>query len=179
MKIIRVETYGDITSAALAADSAWRPHRRPLFVPDDTITGDRSVYCEIRVALRIDRLGKNIAERFAERYIGAVGLVNRMWWGDGDSVEVSIMDDALIHGEWLDIPADNHLRFTVDGSPVDYTYPREDAARLLAQLSAAGTFKTGDVIILPGALHSYTPAIDSQILVSTADGTSILEFSIK
>ena len=52
----------------MKADSALLKDGKPFFIPDFS----REVHHEAEIVVRIDRLGKNIAERFAHRYYNEV-----------------------------------------------------------------------------------------------------------
>lgn len=68
MKIIVFADIADRTEMVLSADSAMLVGGKPYFLPDDM--GAIDAY-ECRL-LRISRLGKHIAARFADRYYDAV-----------------------------------------------------------------------------------------------------------
>ena len=51
-------------------DSALLPRGMPFFIPDWT----REVHFEVELLIRIQRLGKNIEEKFASRYYSEIGL---------------------------------------------------------------------------------------------------------
>ena len=158
MKIIRIDSLpGTPFRASLMTDSAMRPDHRPLFLP----VGDW--ICEIRPAIRIDRLGKAIAAKFARRYYANFTLVNylRPTIYDND-FRYNTMDDAIVVGTWTPI---DQADFTIDRNAIDL---------LIEYLSTTMTFKTGDIIILPDVVDAYIPEINQQINVS-----HILEFTIK
>lgn len=51
-------------------DSAILPKGNPFFIPDWT----NNVHYEVELVVKINRLGKNIEERFAHRYYNEIGL---------------------------------------------------------------------------------------------------------
>jgi 2-keto-4-pentenoate hydratase/2-oxohepta-3-ene-1,7-dioic acid hydratase in catechol pathway len=51
-------------------DSAILPKNMPFFIPD----WSSDVHYEVELVLRIDKLGKNIEEKFADRYYSEIGL---------------------------------------------------------------------------------------------------------
>lgn len=163
MKIFRLDSDNLTCRPALMADSAWRPDRRPLFVPE---TGPLT--CSIRPAVRIDRLGKCIDRRFAERYIGAATLVSYL--SGGELTDYS--DDVLVHGRWIDV--DN-----LHGVASTFAPDLDFAADALVRISAIATFKTGDVIILPTELESFVPEIGGRVSYAADPADPILEFNIK
>ena len=58
----------------LKPDSAILKDGKPFFIPDFS----NEVHYETEVVVRICRLGKNIAPRFAHRYYDAVGALQRV-----------------------------------------------------------------------------------------------------
>lgn len=180
MKVIRIDSGrlpGDALTATLMADSCWRPHMRPLFLPEDA-DSPAPATCEVRHAIRIDRLGKAIREKFAPRYIGAWTLVNYSpAAGDDSGICAAIADDALIHGEWLPV-TDSPVELKFDGEVRRFAPDIEAAARALELLSAHATFKTGDILLMPGAIFTFTPERDRRIDIS-ADGATCLRFNVK
>ena len=68
MKIIGITYYDGKENVVLKSDSSMTVNRKPLFVPE--AIGDlRVLPCWV---LRVSRLGKCIAERYASRYYDAV-----------------------------------------------------------------------------------------------------------
>ena len=159
MKIIRIDSpLTQPLKIALMADSSLRPHRRPLFLPQG------EWMCEIRPAVRIDRLGKAIAARFANRYYSECALVNYLRPESAGDPCAAFTDDAVVAGEWM----------PVEDAPAEAVPDSALFASTLQQLSANATFKTGDIIILPDVIKLYKPAINQEINIE-----NILEFRIK
>ena len=155
MKVIRIDSDTNAPIAgALIADSAIRPHRRPLFLPDGEWV------CEIRPAVRIERLGKAIPAKFARRYYTHYCLVNCLRPMTNERFTDSITDDTIVAGDLLPIEGSD-----IDTGQVD---------SLIERLSHSATFKTGDLIILPAILKKYTPEIDQTVNINNN-----LEFTIK
>lgn len=171
MKIVRID---NDNTACLMADSAWRPHRRPYFVPEADIP-----VCEIRPAIRIDRLGKAISPKFAERYIGAWTAVCYMRPPSAYNslAPAGMLDDSLIVGEWLNLPQ-GEVDLSLGDNTAWWGFDPVDAATLLAKLSQAATFKTGDMIVLPPVLFSFTPVAGTSVELVAAR-SKILEFNIR
>lgn len=166
MKVLRLDT-DDFSTARLMADSAVRPDRRPLFLPED-IAG---ITCTPRVAVRVERLGKNVAPRFADRYLTAVCLC--CYVTSPSMTDYS--DDSLIIGRYLPI-AD------VAREPAA-AYEVAFAAEALAALSATATFKTGDLIVLPPRPCDvpFSPAALNEYCIASADNPDdpLLQFTIR
>ena len=161
MKVIRIDSPlgSSPIKASVMTDSAVRPHRRPLFLPPG------SWECEIRPAVRIDRLGKAIAAKFAPRYYSEFALVNYLRPADGSADPLADMtDDAVVTGDWRPMAE--------MAAHAAFSQPEFDS--LVEALSLNTTFKTGDIIILPAVLKSFSPAINQEI-----NFDNILQFRIK
>lgn len=171
MKILRFDnTPADAHTTVLMADSAWRPDRRPLFMPE---SGADRVECEIRTAVRIDRLGKCINPQFALRYVGAVSLVAYV-----HSPEMQPWsDDSIIQGSWIEVI--EPLAYSSDIATGVFVPDRAFIAEAIGTLSVGTTFKTGDVIILPEVIARFKPCNHQLIDIKAQDGNSILTFKIK
>lgn len=196
MKVIRFDAFPDSNArlvtdsfftdnAIIMSDSTWRPHRRPLFFPAEGFW-----LCDIRLAIKIGRLGKAIEEKFASRYYEEFCLVNFLVREPDPELFTTpdcMIDDALIHGEWLPItsaPLDIEIRgykgASTDEEPISkkIELPVEYINRALKALSHESTFKTGDIIVLPKSILRYSPKLDSHIK-ATVNGTMALDFKIK
>ena len=68
MKIIGITYYDGSENIVLKSDSSLLVNRKPLFVPE-RVTDLQALPC---IVLRVSRLGKCIAPRFASRYYDAV-----------------------------------------------------------------------------------------------------------
>lgn len=170
MKILRIDKSSP-ENPVLMADSAYRPDRRPLFLPD---TDGCPLTCSVRVAVVIDRLGKCISRRFASRYVGGLQIVNIL---AGPALN-DFSDDTLIHGNRFEIPREKVVFNCNPGGESVFEYPGELVDSLIESLSRHATFKTGDIIILPDEITAYTPRRDMNVNVSL-DGVTLLEFSVK
>lgn len=148
MKIIRVKSLGESLDFDIHPDSAMILPGRPLFMPEfgEGWVGD------IYLALRIGRLGKNIARKFAGRYYDAVsvGLVVTLPGSDLPEGVMSAMDSTVVHGEW----------FTADrlAEPLRITCGKDEAMiadgtaladEAVSRVSEYMTLKMGDIILLP------------------------------
>ncbi len=166
MKVLRLDT-DDFATARLMADSAVRPDRRPLFLPEDAA----GIMCTPRVAVRVERLGKNVAPRFADRYLTAVCLCCHVT----SPAMTDYSDDSLIIGRY--IPVANAA-----GEPAA-AYDAALAAEALAAVSATATFKTGDLIVLPprpGDVPFSPVGLDEYCIPSAVDAYDpLLQFTIR
>lgn len=144
----------------MKADSALLKDGKPFFIPDFS----SEVHYETELVVRIDRLGKNIAERFAHRYYQEVtvgidftarDLQNRLRAG-GLPWEISkAFDNSAAIGSFMPLEEAggdiNNLAFHLDindrkaqeGNTRDMLFPVD---RIVAYVSRFFTLKIGDLI---------------------------------
>lgn len=155
----------------MVADSAFGRNGQPWFMPEFG-TGWR---WRVMLAVRIGRLGKCIAPKFARRYFDAMTL---MFVPVCDAPEAPVllgcMDGAAVCGNWLEISDE----LTVgDGPAIDFgSLGFEDFAALASNYV---TLKTGDVLAidLPGAQWREA-AVNTRVTASLC-GRDVLSFNIK
>lgn len=169
-------------------DTAIVPDHNPLFVPDF----DTQFDLWPAIVIRIGRLGKSIAPRFAHRYVDAMAagvvvqahnvlreLASRgMPWMEGVS-----FDCSAPHGPWaeadLETCASTPLRFAVspirEASPDSpppgaepYTLPL-DLREVIASLSRLNTLKNGDIIYIAATPRSLTAEPDTRVTLWLGD----------
>ncbi len=87
MKIIGFTYVNGCTEMVLKGDSCLLVNRKPFFKPDwtDDVRVNRCI------VLRVSRLGKGIAERFADRYYDAIAQ-------GADFTAVDVLRDAMQNG---------------------------------------------------------------------------------
>lgn len=137
----------------MIADSAITLFGRPVFLPDFDTEWQAWFY----LAVRISRLGKNIAEKFAPRYFDALTLAMRLVpvslsaaireTGRHDCI-LSAFDYALTLGRWE--PVDNlgsAFEITVGDKTLAVSDAVTDASVAVADVSRYATVKTGDIIM--------------------------------
>ncbi len=143
-------------------DSCWLLSNRPLYIPD--------FKPEFRAlpaaAWKIGRLGKSVAPRFADRYLGAFtsaliilpadawqGLQNEMLPAPADYC----FDNSIVVGDWGDARK-SRLSLRVqdeagDITETELTLPSdEDTRAALSRMSARNTIKMGDLLLMPLAI---------------------------
>lgn len=149
----------------LVADSAAVPWRKPCFVPD--FADDfrlRPV-----VAVRIDRLGKGIAPKFASRYynmaafgysLHADDLLRRLAAAGQPQTAALSFDGSLCLGPWQtfaeiaqQVSAGVTCHIGTDETLLRFPELADITARAISFLSNTYTLKTGDILFL----HSVTP----------------------
>lgn len=150
MKFIRIESLRPKLTIDIHPDSATILPGRPLFMPE---WGEN---WEVRLhpAIKIGRLGKNIAPKFASRYFDGFTLACRVTLPDANSTRlrgtISGMDSSLFHGEWQ--PADtvtaDHT-VSLNGSDIALPQLSDTISEAIAKVSEYMTLKMGDIILLP------------------------------
>lgn len=149
----------------MKSDSALLKDGKPFFIPDFS----SEVHYETEIVIRIDRLGKNIAERFARRYyheltVGidftARDLQNRLR-AQGLPWEISkSFDNSAVTGEFIPVEQAGDIQrlpFCLDingntvqqGNTADMLFGVD---RIIAYASRFFTLKMGDLI------YTGTPA---------------------
>ena len=179
------------------ADSALLKPGKPFFVPDDM---GRIDY-EAEVVVRICRLGKNIAERFAHRYYDAVtvGLdltardLQRQASHAGQPWTICKgFDGSAVIGEWVDVEGGGlkveggglkslHFRLDKNGETVqvgctdDMFYTVD---QIIAYISRFFTLKTGD-LLYTGTPVGVGPVKIDDHLEGWLEDRKVLEFNCK
>ena len=149
----------------MKADSALLKDGKPFFIPDFT----NELHYETEIVVKINRLGKNIAERFAHRYYEEVtvgidftarDLQNRLR-AKGLPWEISkAFDNSAVVGTFVplsEVGDVNALPFHLDingvkvqeGNTADMLFPVD---KIIAYASRFFTLKIGDLI------YTGTPA---------------------
>lgn len=148
MKIVGFTYFGgaDTPEMVLKGDSCMLVNRKPFFAPDGT-NDVRAVPC---VVLRVSRLGKSVAERFAERYFDAFAygydfvawdLLTQAQQNGQPWTEATCFDYSLAVGSWLEVP---HM-------PEEML---EKARKAVEQASRLMTIRQGDLIYI----HAHAKA---------------------
>lgn len=175
----------------LKPDSALLKDGKPFFLPDFS----QEVHYETEIVVRICRLGKNIAARFAPRYYDAltVGIdftardLQRRLREAGQPWEVSKgFDGAAVVGEWRPVEAYadvQHLHFGlhIDGRPVQAGCTDDMLFRvdeLIAWISRFYTLKTGD-LLYTGTPAGVGPVEVGQHLQGYLEGEKLLDFYVR
>ena len=140
-------------------ESAVLKNGKPFFLPDHLGRVDY----ETELVVRISRLGKNVAERFARRYYDAVTVgidftareLQRRLKDNGHPWEISKgFDGSAALGEWVELDDDRRLdnvHFHLDlngqavqqGCSADMLYSVDE---LISYISRFFTLKTGDLL---------------------------------
>ena len=169
-------------SCYLMPDSAIVRSGKPLFVPDWA----SQFRAQPSIVVRVGRLGKTIARRFAHRYYDAVtaGMIVTPE-GDAGGLEHAF-DGAAVVGDWVAMPQGDELTDVCLTAGIDdrtlWNLTMSDlhcpVDRVIEQVSEKCTLKMGDLIFLCEA----APAVPLELnttLRGTIDGNDVLRVKVK
>ncbi len=177
----------------LKPDTALLRNNDPFYIP----AFSQEVHYECELVVRIDRVGRSIAERFAHRYYNEVGLgvdftardLQREAIAQGLPWEPAKAFDrsAALSPEFLplaDLGGDvQNLRFELAvngeicqrGCTGDMLFTVD---RIIAAVSQYTTLRMGD-LIYTGTPAGVGPVVPGDRLVATLEGRELLNFDIK
>lgn len=172
----------------LLADSAFLLTGKPFFVPD---FASRFTCCP-GLCVRIDRLGKHIAQRYAHRYynsVAACGLVcphNLADAGVCDDADARCgsFDGSLLLGNFLpyDGASDVAVCLTNEAG-ISSTWCQTDLPgtlhSVITELSRYMTLKMGDMIVFPASENEAVELHVGGELNATLSGTVSLKTRIR
>lgn len=160
----------------MKGDSAMLVNRKPFFIPD----GTKAIGYTDCIVLRVSRLGKNIAPRFANRYWDA--------WAYGlDFCAQDWLQDAIARqGSWTEaIAFDNSLaigQFGLIGREAERLIGDEDLLlpipEAIHRASRTMTIRQGDYIYIQ-LKKEFTPVQRDEIITRTINNNEILYCKIK
>lgn len=165
----------------MMSDSAVIKDGRPFYVPAIARQWDY----RIGVAFHIGRMGKNVAERFARRYIDSMALcvmprprdISDEMVAGGDMLHS--FDGAVILGSWIDIPAGGIQDVMADGRTVTFERdPLDTICPMVSLMSVFGTLKTGDIMI-PESMYMGADYPEDYVVRASFNGVECLEFKVK
>jgi fumarylpyruvate hydrolase len=140
-------------------DTALLRNNKPFYVPDFS----QELHYETELIVKIDRIGKNIAPRFASRYYSEIGLgvdftardLQRKLKAEGKPWEISkAFDNSAVIGNFLPVETLGNvqdIRFRLDlndttvqnGHSAEMIFPIDE---LIAYVSRFFTLKIGDIL---------------------------------
>ncbi len=173
------------------ADSALLKDKKPFFIPDFM---GRIDY-EAEVAVRISRLGKTIAERFAHRYYDAVTVgidftareLQQKLRANGEPWDLCKgFDGSAALGEWVSVDKFRdvqalHFHLDINGNTVQEGRTSDmlfSIDSLIAYISRFFTLKTGD-ILFTGTPVGVGPVHIDDHLEGYIEDRKVLDFSCK
>lgn len=172
-------------------DSALLKDGKPFFIPDFS----EQVDYETELVVRINRLGKNIAERFAHRYYDAVTVgidftardLQRKYRAEGKPWELCKgFDNSAAIGDWIPVErfADiQQLNFhlDIDGKTVQRGYTGDmlfKVNQIIAYVSQFCTLKIGD-LLFTGTPVGVGPVQVNNHLEGYLENEKVLDFYIR
>lgn len=175
MKIMALNRYlGTPISEPIAVDiipdSAIIKDCKPFFVPDFSADW---VY-DLNIAVRINRLGKNIGEKFANRYYDAISLCLRMIpldmvkqmseTGVVSNIATSF-DGAVILGDWQPMETiQDQIKINIGTFESSINKSDIKIDNSIKHLSKFFTFKIGDILIPASLNHQSKFKIGDNII---------------
>lgn len=175
----------------MKSDSALLKDGKPFFIPDFS----SEVHYETEIVIRIDRLGKNIAERFAHRYyheltVGidftARDLQNRLR-AQGLPWEISkSFDNSAVIGEFIPVERAGDIqrlpfRLDINGDTVQQGNTADmlfGIDRIIAYASRFFTLKMGD-LIYTGTPAGVGPVKIDDHLQGYVNNEKLLDFYVR
>lgn len=171
-------------------DTALLIQKRPFFIPDFTQNCTAQICC----ALRINRLGRSINERFAHRYYDAdavtlgVHFVARDLYqqlkSEGKPCDIAVgFDNAVAVSEKKTSHFVSARTATLNVAGTTYTAAiRPELFKVMDQqisnISSYYTLKQGDLILFPLAVDEVQVQIDNHVTMSL-DDDEVLAFNVK
>lgn len=172
-------------------DSSLLKDGKPFFIPDFS----EQVDYETELVVRINRLGKNIAERFAHRYYDAVTVgidftardLQRKYRAEGKPWELCKgFDNSAAIGDWIPVERFKDIQqlnfhLDIDGKTVQRGYAGDmlfKIDQIIAYVSRFCTLKIGDL------LFTGTPVGVGQVQVNNhlegyLEDEKVLDFYIR
>lgn len=177
----------DISSWYFLADSSLTNAGKPFFIPD--FAGEFEAIPTI--ALRINRLGKSIASRFAGRYFcefataihfRARDLMEKLYNLRRPIDKATSFDRSIIMSEWMPATFEDGIKVTMKKNGIvacefDSKRLTMPISETISEASYANTLKMGDLII-PGLPVGTDIDIDD-VLELSCNGVSTLSVYIK
>ena len=175
----------------LKPDSALLKDGKPFFIPDFS----KQVDYETELVVRISRLGKNIAPRFAHRYYDAVTVgidftardLQRKFRAEGKPWELcNVFDNSAVIGDFVPVNRfkdvqnlDFHL--DIDGNKVQQGNTCNMIFKIdeiIAYVSRFYTLKIGD-LLYTGTPVGVGPVRIGQHLEGYLEGEKLLDFYVR
>lgn len=172
-------------------DSALLKDSKPFFIPDFC----KQVDYETELVVRINRLGKNISERFASRYYDAVTVgidftardLQRKFRTEGMPWELCKgFDNSAAIGDWIPVNQfaniqDINFHLDIDGKTVQQGNTRDMLFRvdqIIAYVSQFCTLKIGDLLFTGTPVGVGPVQIDNH-LEGYLENQKVLDFYVR
>ncbi len=172
-------------------DSALLKDGKPFFIPDFS----KEIHYETELVVRINRLGKNIAERFASRYYDAVTVgidftardLQRKLRNAGQPWEISKgFDGSAVIGDFIPVDQFENIQnlsvsLQIDGKKVQEGNTSDmlfTVDKIIAWISRFYTLKIGD-LLFTGTPAGVGPVSIGQHLEGYLETKKLLDFYIR
>lgn len=172
-------------------DSAILKDGKPFFMPDFS----KEIHYETELVVRINRLGKNIATRFASRYYDAVTVgidftardLQRKFRENGQPWELcKSFDSSAVIGNFVEVDRykdvqDLHFHLIIDGKEVQRGCTKDMLFRIddiIAYVSQFVTLKIGD-LLFTGTPVGVGPVSIGQHLEGYLEDEKLLDFYVR
>jgi 2-keto-4-pentenoate hydratase/2-oxohepta-3-ene-1,7-dioic acid hydratase in catechol pathway len=172
-------------------DTALLRNNKPFFIPDFT----EELHYETELIVKINRLGKNIAPKYAHRYYSEIGLgvdftardVQRRLKNEGKPWEISkAFDNSAVIGDFIPVEKLGNvqdIRFSLQlngttvqqGHSADMIFPIDE---LIAYVSCFFTLKIGDILFTGTPAGVGKVAVDDRLEGFIFD-TKMFDFKVK
>ena len=179
MKIIRFLTSDPASPLDFHPDSALLLPGRPMFYPG---FGDGWTVSPV-MAVRINRLGKCVAVKFAGRYYDAVAPAVRLvlpGMQPEAEGELSGMDFSITHGDWA-VPEEflTAGSLEIGGVRVAIPYTLSEIDPAVSRASRLTTIKMGDILLLPLTVSDEIQLIPrSRLKAVTPAGVEVMNVKV-
>lgn len=175
----------------LKPDSALLKDGKPFFIPDFS----KQIDYETELVVRICRLGKNIAPRFAHRYYDAVTVgidftardLQRKFRAEGKPWELCKgFDNSAVIGDFVSVDRFKNIQnldfhLNIDGNKVQQGNTRDMIFKIddiIAYVSQFYTLKIGD-LLYTGTPVGVGPVSIGQHLEGYLEGEKLLDFYVR
>ena len=175
----------------MKSDSSLLKDGKPFFIPDFS----SEIHYETEIVVKIDRLGKNIAERFAHRYYNEVTVgidftardLQRELRAKGSPWEISkAFDNSAVIGDFVSVNKFKdiqNLKFHLDidgntvqqGNTADMLFKVDE---IIAYVSRFFTLKIGD-LLFTGTPVGVGPVSVGQHLQGYLEEEKLLDFYVR
>ena len=175
----------------LKADSSVLAKKQPFFIPDFS----DDIHYEVEILVRINKLGKHIDRKFADKYYDEIGLGIDFTARDVQSYlkskglpweKAKSFDGSAVIGNWLnkkEFEDINNINFSLEknGTPVQQgntSYMLWKIDEIIEYVSKYFTLKIGDVIFTgtPAGVGKVEP---EDILTGFIEDRQLLSVTIK
>lgn len=171
-------------------DTALLIQKRPFFIPDFT----QDCRVQMCYAVRINRLGRSIHEKFAHRYYDEKAITLGVHFVANDLMEKLIRAhrpyDLAVGFDNAVAVSESHVEGFMESKEISMqlndervTCPVDKSLtglidQQIAQISSYYTLKQGDILLYPVALSAHSVVIDTRVSLFM-DEQELLAFNVK